>query len=347
MQRVQPQARRRAGPPRIRSNSPVPSSSRYGLPVEQEHLAGHHRQQRVVLAAEPVAPPGQHLAEAADLTVHPVAAEDPPGQGEAAEAAELAEGGEAADKEGVRRQVGTHRVICPAGSGLAEAVLVAAEQAGPFLIGPCPVRPASFCAPQQHHRGRIEHRPAAMRGGRRFQRGTGVIQRPQQPPDRLPPSGGPVVAGQAAQVIHAETGNGRPPQRPAPPAWCHSCPGRPASASARHRLLPAPPAARSPGHLRHLAGGGEHPDPPGVDVLHATGELAGQVTAGQVNVPKRGISVAMPRRTPRSRALPSPSAPGRSGTDAAGLWVENCGTPASSAIWRTTFDQVHKVSGWA
>jgi hypothetical protein len=120
--------------------------------VEQEHLTGDHRQQRVVCAAEPVAPPGQHLAEAADLTVHPVAAEDPPGQSEAAEAAELAEGSEAAEKEGVRRQVGAHRVIGPGGGSHAEAVLVAAEQAGPLLIGPAPVRPAGLRAPQQHHR---------------------------------------------------------------------------------------------------------------------------------------------------------------------------------------------------
>lgn len=46
--------------------------------VEQEHLAGDRRQQRVVLAAEPVAPPGQHRADPADLTVHPVAAQNPP-----------------------------------------------------------------------------------------------------------------------------------------------------------------------------------------------------------------------------------------------------------------------------
>ena len=29
------------------------------------------------------------------------------------------------------------------------------------------------------------------------------------------------------------------------------------------------------------------------------------------------------------------------------VWVENRGTPAASAIRRTTFDQVHKVSGSA
>jgi hypothetical protein len=37
-----------------------------------------------------------------------------------------------------------------------------------------------------------------------LQRGAGVVERPQQPRDLLPPSGGGVVAGQAAQIVHAE-----------------------------------------------------------------------------------------------------------------------------------------------
>jgi hypothetical protein len=73
MQRVQPQAGQE-----LFAADPVEQPSAQFLEVraavEQEHLAGDHRQQRVVAAAEPVAPPGEHLAEAADLTVHPVAA---------------------------------------------------------------------------------------------------------------------------------------------------------------------------------------------------------------------------------------------------------------------------------
>jgi hypothetical protein len=45
----------------------------------------------------------------------------------AVEPAELAEGGEAAEKECVRCQVGTDRIIGPGGGSLAEAVLVAAH----------------------------------------------------------------------------------------------------------------------------------------------------------------------------------------------------------------------------
>jgi hypothetical protein len=45
----------------------------------------------------------------------------------AVEPAELAEGGEAAEKECVRCQAGTDRIIGPGGGSLAEAVLVAAH----------------------------------------------------------------------------------------------------------------------------------------------------------------------------------------------------------------------------
>ena len=208
VQRVQPQAWKE-----LLAADPVEQPGAQVLQVraavQQENLAGDHRQQRVVLAAEPVSPPGEHRADAADLAVYPVAAENPPGQDEAVEPAKLAEGGKTAEQEGVRCQVGTDRIISPCGSSFAESVLVTADDSGPLLFCPCPVRPAGLRAPQQHYRARIGHRPAAMRRGWRLQRGGGVIQGPQQPPDRLPPSGGQVAAGQAAQVVHPEIGNGR------------------------------------------------------------------------------------------------------------------------------------------
>ena len=172
--------------------------------VEEEHLAGDHRQQLVVVAAEPVAPSGQHRADPADLAVHAVAPEDAPGQGKAAEAAEPAEGGEAAEQEGVRGQVRAHGVVRPARGGLAEPVLVLAQEPGPLLLGPCPVGPAGLGAPQQHHRGRVQHRPAPVRGQRALQRCGRVVERPQQAPDLLPAPGGRVVPGQAAQVAGPE-----------------------------------------------------------------------------------------------------------------------------------------------
>ena len=172
--------------------------------VEEEHLGGDHREKLVVVAAEPVAPAGQHRADPADLAVHAGASEDAPGQGEAAEAAEPAEGGEAAEQEGVRGQVRTHGVVRPARGGLAEPVLVLAQETSPLFIGPCPVGPAGLGAPQQHHRGRVQHRPAPVRGQRTLQRCGRVIERPQQAPDLLPSPGGRVVPGQAAQVTGPE-----------------------------------------------------------------------------------------------------------------------------------------------
>ncbi len=164
MQRVQPQAGKEpfAADP---VEQPGAQLVDVRAAVEQEHLAGDHRQQRVVLGPEPVAPPCEHRAEAADLTVHPVAAEDQPGQGEAVEPTELAEGGETTEQERVRGQVGTDRIVGPGGGSLAEAVLVAADESSPLRICPCPVRPAGGRAAQQHHRAGIQHRPAAMRGG--------------------------------------------------------------------------------------------------------------------------------------------------------------------------------------
>ncbi|MET8002779.1 hypothetical protein [Nonomuraea glycinis] len=56
--------------------------------VEQEQPARHHRQQRVVIAAEPVTPLGQDGPNLGDLVTRPVVPEDLPGQGETLEAAE-------------------------------------------------------------------------------------------------------------------------------------------------------------------------------------------------------------------------------------------------------------------
>ena len=147
--------------------------------VKEQHLAGDHWQQLVVVAAEPVAPPGQHQADPPDLAVHAVTPEHAPGQGQAAEAAEPVEGGETAEQEGMRGQVRAHGVVGPARGGLAEPVLVLAQEPGPFLLGPCPVGPAGLGAPQQHHRGRVQHRPSAVGGQRALQRSGGGVERSQ------------------------------------------------------------------------------------------------------------------------------------------------------------------------
>lgn len=44
--------------------------------VEQEQLAGHHRQQCVVAVPEPIAPLGEHFTNPVDLTADPVATKD-------------------------------------------------------------------------------------------------------------------------------------------------------------------------------------------------------------------------------------------------------------------------------
>lgn len=44
--------------------------------VEQEQLAGHHRQQCVVAVSEPIAPLGERYTNPVDLTADPVATKD-------------------------------------------------------------------------------------------------------------------------------------------------------------------------------------------------------------------------------------------------------------------------------
>ncbi len=222
--------------------------------VQEEHLAGDHRQQLVVVAAEPVAPPGQHRADAADLAVDPVAPEDAPGQGEAAEAAEPVEGSEAAEQEGVRGQVRAHGIVGPAGGRLAEPVLVPAQQPGPLLIGPRPVGPARLGAPQQHHRCRVQHRPAPVRRQRRLQRrGTSSSGRSRRRTCRHRP-GGRVVPGQPAQVA-GPSSTMASFSAPGARARCRSGAG-----STGHRQGPGKPGAAGRGGDGHRAASA--PSPP-------------------------------------------------------------------------------------
>ena len=99
--------------------------------VEEEHLAGDHRQQLVVVAAEPVAPARQHRADPPDLAVHVITSETRARPG-CRQAAEPGIGGEAAEQEGMRGQVRAHGVVRPARGGLAEPVLVLAQEARPI-----------------------------------------------------------------------------------------------------------------------------------------------------------------------------------------------------------------------
>ena len=116
VQRVQPRLPSSRCSPRIRSNSAVDSVLQVRAAVEQEHLRGHHRQQLVIVAAEPVAPPRQHGAQPADLASDAVVSEDSPGQGEPAEAAQAVELGEPAEQVGVRGpgRAAPHRPPSPA-----------------------------------------------------------------------------------------------------------------------------------------------------------------------------------------------------------------------------------------
>ncbi|UXY32370.1 hypothetical protein [Streptomyces sp. HUAS TT20] len=95
--------------------------------VEQKQLAGDRRQQRVVRLAQLIAPGAKDRADAGYLAGDAVASEDPPGQREALEAAELVELVEGAEQVGVRREVGADFVPGPGGCVLPELGLGAAE----------------------------------------------------------------------------------------------------------------------------------------------------------------------------------------------------------------------------
>lgn len=258
--------------------------------VEQEQMAGHHRQQRVLVPAEPVSPSAEDRAQSCDLAVDAVASEDPPGQGEPLEAAESVELVEGSEQVGVRCEIGADLVACPGGRVLAELGLSAAEQVGPFLLAPAPEGPAGRRAPRQQHRDHIEHGPSAVRGRRGVQCGVDRLQRAQQPRYHAPAWCGRVGRGTAVVADCARPGRPRPwPRQVASPPQRRRGAGRSARTSVRPRPRRRWPAVvRSPRHLRRRAvRRREHLYSPGMDVLHAAGQLVGQVPAGQVDVLER------------------------------------------------------------
>ena len=118
-----------------------------------------------------------------------------------------------------------------------------------------------------------------------------------------------------------------------------------------------PPGRRRPRHgATRSAGGvtlsapralGEHADAPRVDLRSSSGSAwpPDPVRTGGCSAASTRWSGA--RRRSRSRAAPSPSGPDRSDTDAAWCAWRTAARPAANATRRTTFDQVHKVSGSA
>jgi hypothetical protein len=87
-------------------------------------------------------------------------------------------------------------------------------------------------------------------------------------------------------------------------------------------------------------------DTPGVDVLHALAELFGELPAGQMDIPQRRVSIRCPAKAAIAcTSQPILARPVRHKCRV--VCVENLSTPEASAIRRTTFDQVHRLSGWA
>jgi hypothetical protein len=134
--------------------------------VKQEQLADHHRQQRVILPAEPIAPLCQHRTDSHDLTVHAITPEEPPRQGQPLEAAQPMELGERTEQVGMGREVGADLVAGPGGRVAAELGQIPAEQMHPLLCGPAPVRSAHLGAPHQQHGDHVQHRASPVRSGR-------------------------------------------------------------------------------------------------------------------------------------------------------------------------------------
>jgi len=71
--------------------------------VQKEQLTGDHRHQRVIVSTQSIPPGIENHSDPGDLVGHSITAEDPPGQGEPLETAELVEVGEGAQQVGVRR----------------------------------------------------------------------------------------------------------------------------------------------------------------------------------------------------------------------------------------------------
>jgi hypothetical protein len=90
-------------------------------------------------------------------------------------------------------------------------------------------------------------------------------------------------------------------------------------------------------HLRH---------PPGMDLGHAAFELGCEVTAGEVDVLERARETAVTGE--RRDRVQFPAGPCQvSQAQVTDVCVLKRGTSARNAIFRTTFDQVHRDSGCA
>lgn len=173
-------------------------------PVEEKQLADDHRQQRVVVPPQLIAPGREDGADAGDLAGHQAASEDPPGQGESLEAAESVEFVEGAQQVCVRGEIGADLVVDPARGVLVELGLVAAEQMDPLLRGPSPKGSASLRATCQQHSDHVEHRASTVRGRWRVQSGVDRLQRDQQTVDHPPADSGRIVVLEPAQIPHPE-----------------------------------------------------------------------------------------------------------------------------------------------
>ena len=186
---------------------------------------------------------------------------------------------------------------------------------------PSPARATSqygrlqIAAPCQHQRGRVAGEPPLVAGVRvPVQRSPGIVERPDQPADRLP--------GRRSRSRSALAGAGparEPAGRPARPRRAGpaggSVPGQRAMARPQGRpsrreppkmppvTLSAPrPAARRGGQRLH---------PPGVDVVHRPAELVGEVAAGQVDIAERRLARPVPGE--RRDGVQFPAHPGQVG----------------------------------
>ena len=120
--------------------------------IEQEHLGDHRGQVRLTGT---VTPAGQHLADLPDGVVHRLAAEDPPGQARALEAADAVERGEPGQQVGIGQDVGAGVGADLARPCPAEVLTAGVDEVDPILLAPAPERSLQITAAHQHQPGRI------------------------------------------------------------------------------------------------------------------------------------------------------------------------------------------------
>ena len=155
--------------------------------VVQQQLTQHRGHQVAAARTDPVTPPGEGVDDLMHRVIDGFLAEDLVGQLNTVEGSEPMQRVDAGQQIAEGEDVRPDRAGSPARFGGLEPFGGGPEQVQPLLARPPPVGRLHLGAAQQYHRDRVigsAPMPPSVRLPQRISR---IVQRPQQPGDRMPP----------------------------------------------------------------------------------------------------------------------------------------------------------------